>query len=47
MAFTALPTVTEFCKDALLKGAQPVNAPDHSNLGKMASFQRKGLLARF
>lgn len=33
MAFTALPTVTEFCKDALLKGAPPVNALDHSSLG--------------
>ncbi|WP_298009204.1 MULTISPECIES: hypothetical protein [Anaerolinea] len=33
--FTALPTVTEFAKDALLKGVPPLNAPQTTTLGKI------------
>jgi len=40
LAFTALPTVTEFCKDALLKGIAPVHAPDHQPLGKVLAESR-------
>jgi len=37
LAFTALPTVTEFCKDALIKGTAPVHAPHYRPLGKEIS----------
>ena len=35
--FAPLPTVTEFAKDALLKGVQPRLAPQHSPLGPILS----------
>lgn len=37
VAFSPLPTVTQFCKDALLKGVEPRFAPSGKNMGQIIS----------
>lgn len=40
LVFAPLPTITEFCKDALLKGISPVNAPQYQPLGEVLPEKR-------
>ena len=40
LVFAPLPTITEFCKDALMKGILPAQAPQYEPLGKILPEKR-------